>query len=89
MQYQVTKDKQHEKSFAVALLEVPALPENADNIQDVVRKPLSAVVAAVDNGEGWSFTTLSKEEKRTIGDQLVEAGAGFSEWWWCLQYVDA
>jgi len=89
MRYEVAKDKQHEKAFAIALLEVPPFPENADNIQEVVRTPLSAVVAAVDNGNGWSFTTLSREEKRTIGDQLVEAGAEFAEWWWCVQYVDA
>lgn len=55
MRYEVAKDKQHEKAFTVALLEVPPFPENADNIQEVVRTPLTAVVAAVDNGEGWIY----------------------------------
>lgn len=84
--YEISKNKIHEKSFAVTLLKVPPFPYDDDDINPVVKIPLTAVIASVKDEDGWSFCALSPEEKTIIADMLFEQGANHDEWWWCTQW---
>jgi hypothetical protein len=76
-------DNRHdENSFAVALLPVPDFP-NDKPFDDVVRKPLQAVIAANDANGMWSFVQLEVDEKHCIGDRLNEIGVPEGEWKYC------
>lgn len=87
-EYKVTKEAIDDNSFYVCLVEVPDFPFNNERRMEVVRNSLIAVIGAVyDEGDGWSFTDLTKEEKFEIGDQLVELGAKTNDWFACTQYA--
>lgn len=89
MIFKIDKNKTDVNSFAVCLLDVPEFPEHKESISSVVRMPLMAVIGAVlDDYDGWSFASLSKEEKHIIGDLLLKKGAKVDEWWWCTQFAE-
>lgn len=86
MNFTISKTPDSKESFAVSLITVPDFPDSRQ-INEVVRTPHYAVIGAVYDENGWSYTTLLKEEKHIIGDMLVANGAKPNEWWWCTQYV--
>lgn len=87
MRYEVTTKKKGKHSFAVCLLNVPEFPEDKENLDEIVRDPLLAVIGAVHGIDGWSFTSLSADEKHVIGDSMLDLGLSVNQWAWCTQYA--
>lgn len=81
----ISKEKIDDNSFIVCLLSVPDFPVQPDHLMEVVRKPLQAVIGAIYGSNGWSFTTLDRNERHIIGDELNSRNALPGEWFWCTQ----
>jgi len=78
----ISKEKQTDASFMVALIPALDLPSDLPVIDSFTN---CAVIAAGDeNGNGiFSYVHLHADEKQCIGDALAEACAPMSEWVWC------
>ena len=82
---EINKERQDENSFIVALLPVPKFP-NDKPVDDIVRQPLQAVIAANDVLGEWSFCSLEIDEKHCIGDALNGLKTPECEWVYCNLY---
>ena len=78
----IKDSKEDKNAFLVVLLDVPEFP-NEKPLDDIVRKPLQAVIAATDNDEPRSFIGLNNDEKHCIGDALQALNVKSGEWKYC------
>lgn len=90
--YKVSRHKEHQKSYIVCFLSVPAFPHEDEKCRDKVHQPKKAVIGAAQrfreeqvDGD-WAFINFSGEEKELIGEQLLALNAKDGEWFYCTQY---
>lgn len=83
----ITKEREHDEAFLVALLNVPDFPDE-QRIDTVVYQPMYCVVAATSDEKGWSFITLTPDEKMCICDSLVDEKVKIFTWYYCELYSD-
>ena len=86
----ISKEKQDEHSFLVAIIPAPAIPEEFAENKEVHIAECAVVAAnhALDGKNRWAYVHLEADEKQTIGDALVAACAPMYEWVWCNLYAD-
>lgn len=86
----ISREKQDEHSFLVALIPAPSIPEEFAENKEVHIAECAVVAAnhALDGKNKWAYVHLEADEKQTIGDALVAACAPMYEWVWCNLYVD-
>ena len=81
----ISKEREHPNAFAVMRMEVPDFPSTLPTLPNVAR-PLTAILAANDDGDAWGFVSLSIPEKVCIGDALENGAADWGVWYYCQLY---
>ena len=86
---QIRKDPNYQ--FAVCLTAAPKFPDNGKEDKPIVAKYKGfyvTVIAANDDLGAWGWVNLNSEEKKVIGNTLMDMGVAFDEWLWCTIFQE-